>query len=47
MPPASAFDFCSLIDQARELMLRGNVFAHRPKLGTWDWLVLAGRSLTM
>jgi phytoene/squalene synthetase len=27
--------------------VRGNVFAHRPKLGKWDWLVLAGRSLTM
>ncbi len=47
MLPAWAFDFCFLIDQARELMLGGNVFAHRPKLGKWDWLVLAGRSLTM
>ena len=27
--------------------VRGDVFAHRPKLGKWDWLVLAGRSLTM
>jgi phytoene/squalene synthetase len=27
--------------------VRGNVFTHRPKLGKWDWLVLAGRSLTM
>ncbi len=27
--------------------VRGNVFEHRPKLGKWDWLVLAGRSLTM
>jgi len=27
--------------------VRGNVFAHRPKLGKWDWLVLASRSLTM
>lgn len=27
--------------------VRGNVFAHRPRLGKWDWLVLAGRSLTM
>ena len=26
---------------------RGDVFNHRPKLGKWDWLVLAGRSLTM
>jgi squalene synthase HpnC len=26
---------------------RGDVFQHRPKLGKWDWLVLAGRSLTM
>lgn len=25
----------------------GDVFRHRPKLGPWDWLVLAGRSLTM
>ena len=27
--------------------VRGNIFEHRPKLGKWDWLVLAGRSLTM
>ena len=27
--------------------VRGNVFQQRPKLGKWDWLVLAGRSLTM
>lgn len=27
--------------------VRGNMFEQRPKLGTWDWLVLAGRSLTM
>ncbi len=47
MRPSCAFDFCSLIEQALELMLRGNVFGHRPKLGKWDWLVLAGGSLTM
>ncbi len=28
-------------------LARGDVFRHRPKLGRWDWLVLAGRSLTM
>ena len=27
--------------------VRGNVFARRPKLGKRDWLVVAGRSLTM
>ena len=27
--------------------IRGDVFRHRPKLGKWDWAVLAGRSLTM
>ena len=27
--------------------VRGDVFQHRPQLGKWDWLVLAGRSLTM
>jgi squalene synthase HpnC len=27
--------------------VRGDVFNHRPKLGTWDWLVLAARSLRM
>jgi len=27
--------------------VRGDVFRHRPKLGLWDWLMLAGRSLTM
>ena len=25
----------------------GDVFQHRPKLGKWDWAVLAARSLTM
>ena len=47
MLSAWALDFCSLIDRVRELMLRGNVFQRHPKLGKWDWLVLAGRSLTM
>ena len=27
--------------------VRGDVFSRRPKLGKWDWFVLAGRSLTM
>ena len=27
--------------------VRGNVFHHRPRLGKRDWLVVAGRSLTM
>ena len=27
--------------------VRGDVFRHRPKLGKWDWAVLAGRSFTM
>ncbi len=27
--------------------VRGNVFQRRPTLGKWDWLVVAGRSLTM
>ena len=27
--------------------VRGDVFQRRPKLGKWDWFVLAGRSLTM
>ena len=27
--------------------IRGNVFQRRPKLGKWDWLVIAGRTLTM
>ena len=27
--------------------VRGNVFERRTKLGKWDWLVMAGRSLTM
>ncbi len=26
---------------------RGDVWRRRPKLGPWDWLVMAGRSLTM
>jgi squalene synthase HpnC len=31
----------------RTRRVRGDVFKRRPKLGKWDWLVLAGRSLTM
>jgi len=27
--------------------VRGDVFTRRPRLGKWDWLVMAGRSLTM
>ena len=34
-----------ILERLRQV--RGNVFARRPKLGKWDWLVLAGRSLTM
>ena len=34
-----------ILERLRQV--RGNVFARRPKLGRWDWLVLAGRSLTM
>ena len=34
-----------ILERLRQV--RGNVFQHRPKLGKWDWLVLAGRSLTM
>jgi phytoene/squalene synthetase len=26
---------------------RGNVFTRRPKLGAWDWVVLAARSIRM
>ena len=26
---------------------KGNVFAHRPKLGRWDWLVIGWRALRM
>lgn len=31
----------------RTRRVRGDIFRHRPKLGPWDWLILAGRSLTM
>ena len=34
-----------ILDKLRQV--RGDVFHRRPKLGKWDWLVLAGRSLTM
>ncbi|MDP3636141.1 MAG: squalene synthase HpnC [Azonexus sp.] len=34
-----------ILERLRQV--RGNVFERRPKLGKWDWLVLAGRSLTM
>ena len=27
--------------------IRGDVFQHRPKLGKWDWLLVASRTLTM
>ena len=34
-----------ILERLRQV--RGDVFERRPKLGKWDWLVLAGRSLTM
>lgn len=34
-----------ILERLRQV--RGDVFQHRPKLGKWDWCVLAGRSLTM
>jgi phytoene/squalene synthetase len=34
-----------ILDRLRRV--RGNVFQRRPTLGKWDWLVVAGRSLTM
>jgi len=34
-----------ILERLRQV--RGDVFQHRPKLGKWDWLVLAGRSITM
>jgi len=34
-----------ILERLRQV--RGDVFAHRPKLGKWDWLVLAARSLKM
>jgi squalene synthase HpnC len=34
-----------ILERLRQV--RGDMFNHRPKLGKWDWLVLAGRSLTM
>lgn len=34
-----------ILERIRQV--RGDVFTRRPKLGKWDWLVLAGRSLTM
>ena len=34
-----------ILERLRQV--RGNVFERRPTLGKWDWLVLAGRSLTM
>jgi len=34
-----------ILERLRQV--RGDVFQLRPKLGKWDWLVLAGRSITM
>ena len=34
-----------ILERIRQV--RGNVFTRRPKLGKWDWLVLAGRSIRM
>lgn len=34
-----------ILERLRQV--RGDVFQRRPKLGKWDWFVLAGRSLTM
>ncbi len=34
-----------ILERIRQV--RGDVFQHRPKLGKWDWLVLAARALGM
>ena len=34
-----------ILERIRQV--RGDVFSRRPKLGRWDWLVLAGRSIRM
>ena len=34
-----------ILERIRQV--RGDVFTRRPKLGAWDWLVLAGRSIRM
>ncbi len=34
-----------ILERIRQV--RGDVFTRRPKLGKWDWLILAGRSLRM
>lgn len=34
-----------ILERLRQV--RGDVFTRRPKLGKWDWLVLAGRSVRM
>lgn len=34
-----------ILERIRQV--RGDVFTRRPKLGKWDWLVLAGRSIRM
>jgi len=34
-----------ILERIRQV--RGDVFTRRPKLGPWDWLVLAGRSIRM
>jgi squalene synthase HpnC len=34
-----------ILERLRQV--RGDVFTRRPKLGKWDWLVLAGRSIRM
>lgn len=34
-----------ILERIRQV--RGDVFNRRPKLGKWDWLVLAGRSIRM
>lgn len=31
----------------RTQRVRGDIFRYRPRLGAWDWPILAGRSLTM
>jgi squalene synthase HpnC len=34
-----------ILERLRQV--RGNVFSRRPKLGAWDWVVLAARSIRM
>lgn len=52
LPGRLGLELCTVVQGGLRILekieqCQGNVFTHRPKLGSWDWLVIGWRSLWM